>query len=186
MKVNYKTIIIMLIVALSVVMVSGCTFNGYKTFDKDGLSLQYPGNWTEISIPITDQNMANQSGFNITGVFIDGQSINNYTFIMEIAVANITDSNLTAAADKLNNNYIIKEANTAPYINRTTLKNGYEAIVYTYNGTGASSNLTVYETTYVFTKDNKTAYYIIFATPSNNTSQNQQIIQNIMDSVTIK
>jgi hypothetical protein len=185
MKVNYKTIIIMLILALSVVMVSGCTFNGYKTFDKAGLSLQYPGNWTEISIPATDQNLANQSGFNITGVFIDGQSINNYTFLMEIAVANITDSNLTAAADKLNNNYIIKEANTAPYVNRTTLKNGYEAIVYNYNGTGASSHLTIYETTYVFTKDNKTAYYILFAT-SNNTSQNQQIIQNIMDSVTIK
>lgn len=187
MGIGYKTTIIMLILALSVVMVSGCTFTGnYKTFDKAGLSLQYPGNWTEISAPATDQNMANQSGFNITGVFIDGQSINNYTFIMEIAVTNITSSNLTAAADKLNNNYIINEANTAPFVNRTTLKNGYEAIVYTYNGTGASSHITVYETTYVFTKDNKTAYYIIFATPSNNTSENQKIIQNIMDSVTIK
>lgn len=186
MGIGYKTTIIMLILALSVVMVSGCTFNGYKTFDKASLSLQYPGNWSEISIPTTDQNMANQSGFNITGVFIDGQSIKNYTFMMEVAVANITNSNLTAAADNLNNNYIIKEANQAPLVNRTTLKKGYETIVYSYNATGASSNLTVFITMYVFTKDNQTAYFTGFATPSNNTQQNQKIIQNVMDSVTIK
>ena len=186
MRVDYKTTIIMLILALSVVMVSGCATLDYKTFDKAGLSLQFPGNWTEISAPATDQQLANQSGFNITGVFIDGKSIDNYNFIMEIAVANITNSTLTAAADNLNNNYIIKEATQAPFVNRTTLKNGYETIVYTYNATGASSNLTVFATTYVFTKDNKTAYYIIFATPSNNTAENQKVIQNIVDSITIK
>ncbi|AUB58820.1 hypothetical protein BK008_11220 [Methanobacterium sp. MZ-A1] len=186
MRVDYKTTIIMLILALSVVMVSGCATDNYKTFDKAGLSLQYPGNWTEISAPATDQQLANQSGFNITGVFIDGKSIDNYTFIMEIGVGNITNSTLTAAADNLNNNYIIKEANQAPFVNRTSLKNGYDAIVYTYNATGASSRLTVFATTYVFTKDNKTAYYIIFATPSNNTAENQKVIQNIVDSITIK
>lgn len=184
MKIDYKTSIIMLLLAASIVMVSGCASN-YQTFDRAGLSLQYPANWTEISIPTTDQNLANQSGFNITGVFVDGQSINDYTFIMEVAVANITSTNLTAAADNLNNNYIIKEANQAPFVNRTTLKNGYDAIVYSYNATGASSNLTVSATTYVFTKDNKTAYYIIFGTPDI-TEENQKIIQNIMDSVTIK
>ena len=185
MRVDYKTTIIMLIL-LSVVMVSGCTTVNYKTFDKAGLSLQYPGNWTQISVPATDQQLANQSGFNITGVFIDGKSIDNYSFIMEIGVGNITNSTLTAAADNLNNNYIIKEANQAPFVNRTSLKNGYDAIVYTYNATGASSRLTVFATTYVFTKDNKTAYYIIFATPSNNTAESQKVIQNIVDSITIK
>lgn len=186
MRVNYKTTVIMLILALSVVMVSGCTFNSnYKTFDKDGLSLQYPGNWTEISIPVNDQNLANQSGFNITGVFIEGQSIQNYTFMMEIGVANITNSSLTAAADNLNNNYIIKEANQAPFVNRTTLKNGYEAIIYSYNATGSSSNLTIFISMYVFTKNNQTAYFTGFATPSN-TTENQKTIQNIVDSITIK
>ena len=186
MRVDYKTTIIMLILALSIIMVSGCTTDNYKTFDKAGLSLQYPGNWTQISAPATDQQLANQSGFNITGVFIDGKSIDNYTFIMEIGVGNITNSSLTAVADNLNNNYIIKEANQAPFVNRTSLKNGYEAIVYTYNATGASSHLTVFATTYVFTKNNQTAYYIIFATPSNNTVENQKTIQNIVDSITIK
>ncbi|MBI5458120.1 hypothetical protein [Methanobacterium sp.] len=186
MRVDYKTTIIMLILALSIIMVSGCTTDNYKTFDKAGLSLQYPGNWTQISAPATDQQLANQSGFNITGVFIDGKSIDNYTFIMEIGVGNITNSSLTAVADNLNNNYIIKEANQAPFVNRTSLKNGYEAIVYTYNATGASSHLTVFATTYVFTKNNQTAYYIIFATPSNNTAENQKTIQNIVDSITIK
>jgi len=186
MRVDYKTSIIMVILALSMIMVSGCTStSNYKTFDKAGLSLQYPGNWTEISAPTTDQNLANQSGFNITGVFIDGQSITNYSFIMEIGVGNITNSSLTQAADNLNNNYIINEANQAPFVNRTTLKNGYEAVIYTYNATGASSGLTVSATTYVFTKNNTTAYYIIFGTPNTNTTENQNIIQTIIDSITI-
>jgi hypothetical protein len=185
MKIGFKTSIILAILALVIVMISGCTSSNYKTFDKAGLSLQYPSNWTEISIPANDQNLTNQSGFNITGVFIEGQSIQNYTFMMEIAVANITNSSLTAAADNLNNNYIIKEANQAPFVNRTTIKNGYETIIYSYNATGASSNLTVSITMYVFTKDNKTAYFTGFATPSNNTQQNQKIIQNIVDTITI-
>jgi hypothetical protein len=185
MRINYKTTIIMLILALSIVMISGCT-GDTQTFNKAGLSLQYPANWTEIPTPATDQQMANQSGFNIIGVFVDGKSISNYTFIMEIAVANITNSTLTAAADNLNNNYIVKEANQAPYVNRTTLRNGYEAIVYSYNATGASSNLTLFASTYVFTKDNQTAYYIIFASPNTNTNQTRQTIQDIMNTVTIK
>lgn len=184
MKIDSKTSIIMLIIAVSIVMVSGCA-STYKTFDRAGLSLQYPGNWTEIGIPATDQELANQSGFNITGVFVDGESIGNYTFIMEVGAGNITDINLTAAADNLNNNYIVEEADQAPLVNRTTLKNGYNAIVYSYNATGASSNLTVFATTYVFSKDDKTAYYIIFGIPRNFTESDQQIIQNIMDSVTI-
>ncbi len=185
MRIDYKTTILMLILALSFVMISGCA-GDTQTFNKAGLSLQYPANWTEISTPATDQQLANQSGFNIIGVFVDGKSISNYTFIMEIAVANITNSTLTTAADNLNNNYIIKEANQAPYVNRTTLRNGYDAIVYSYNATGASSNLTLFATTYVFTKDNQTAYFIIFASPNNNTNQTRQTIQDIMNTVTIK
>lgn len=186
MGTGFKTFIILIILALGMVMISGCASSNYKTFDKAGLSLQYPANWTEISIPANDQNLANQSGFNITGAFIEGQSIQNYTFMMEIAVANITNSSLTAAADNLNNNYIIKEANQAPFVNRTTLKNGYETIIYSYNATGASSNLTVFITMYVFTKDNQTAYFTGFATLSNNTQENQKTIQNIVNSITIK
>jgi hypothetical protein len=189
MKLELKTTLIMLLLFIGIVMVSGCTnTSNYKTFDKAGLSLQYPANWTEIATPTNDQDLASKSGFNITGVFINGTSIDNQTFMMEIAVANITSSNLTAAGDKLNNNYIIKEANSAPFINRTTLKNGYETIIYTYNATGASSNLTVLINMYVFTKDNQTAYFVGFATPLNstNTTENQEIIQKIMDSVTIK
>ncbi|OPX58772.1 MAG: hypothetical protein A4E25_01491 [Methanobacterium sp. PtaB.Bin024] len=184
MKVDYKTYIIMLIIAASIVMVSGCA-STYQTFNKSGLYLQYPGNWTEIDTPATDQDLATQSGFNITGVFVDGQSIGNYTFIMEIGAGNITDINLTAAADNLNNNYIVNEADQAPIVNRTTLKNGYDAIVYSYNATGASSNLTVFATTYVFSKDNQTAYYIIFGTPLGDTTATQEIIQNIVDSIKI-
>jgi hypothetical protein len=70
-------------------------------------------------------------------------------------------------------------------VNRTTLKNGYDAIVYSYNATGASSNLTVFATTYVFSKDNQTAYYIIFGTPLGDTTATQEIIQNIVDSIKI-
>lgn len=181
---NYQTPIIIILTATLIVMVSGCTSN-YQTFNKSGLSLQYPGNWTEIGTPTTDQELANQSGFNIIGVLVDGKAIENYTFIMEIGAGNISNSNLTAAAANLNNHYIIKEANQSPIINKTTLKNGYESVVFKYNGTGASSHLTVYENTYVFTKDNKTAYYIIFGSTINNTEYNQRIIQNILDSITI-
>jgi hypothetical protein len=183
--IDHKGMGIIILMVAFVVMASGCASN-YQTFDREGLSLQYPGNWSEISIPATDQNMANQSGFNITGVFIEGKSIENYTFIMEIAVTNITSSNLTAAADNLNNNYITKEANQAPLVNRTTLKNGYETVIYSYNGTGAASHLTVYVNTYIFTKDNKTAYYIIFGTPNNNITENQNTIQKIVNTITIK
>ncbi len=183
------TFVILILLIIGIIMVSGCASSSdYKTFDKNGLSLQYPAKWTEISVPANDQQLVNQSGFNITGVFINGTSIQNYSIMMEIAVANITSSNLTAAADNLNNNYIMKEANQAPLVNRTTLKNGYETVIYSYNATGASSNLTILINMYVFTKDNQTAYFVGFATPQNNTNptQNQQIIQNIMDSVKIQ
>jgi hypothetical protein len=183
---DYKKLGIVLILTAVIVMVSGCTSNNTQTFDKEGLSLEFPGNWNEIPTPSNDQNLANKSGFNIIGVFIEGKEINNYTFIMEIGKANITNTTLTQAADNLNNNYIIEESNQAPIVNRTSLKNGYDTIIFTYNGTGASSNLTVYENTYVFSKDNKTAYYIIFGTPQTNIKENQKTIQKIMDSLTIK
>jgi hypothetical protein len=47
----------MLIIAASIVMVSGCA-STYQTFNKSGLYLQYPGNWTEIDTPATDQDLA--------------------------------------------------------------------------------------------------------------------------------
>jgi hypothetical protein len=183
---DYKKLGIIVILAAVIVMVSGCTSNNPQTFDKEGLSLEFPGNWKEIPTPSNDQNLANKSGFNIIGVFIDGEEIANYTFLMEIGKTNITNTTLTQAADNLNNNYIIEESNQAPIVNRTSLKNGYDAITFTYNGTGASSNLKLYENTYVFTKDNKTAYFIIFATPQTNIEENQKTIQKIMDSITIK
>lgn len=167
-------------------MVLGCINTNFKTFDKEGISLQYPGNWVEQPIPANDNALANQSGFKIIGVFMEGGGIENYTFYMGIAISNITNSNLTEAAERLNSIFISKEANYAPIVTETTLKNGYESYVYAYNGTGASSGLTIYEKTYVFTKDNKTAYYIMLTTPRSNLGENENIMQKIIDSVNIK
>lgn len=176
---------VLFLLLVAVVMVSGCTSN-YQNFDKEGISIQYPGNWSENPIPANDQNPANKSGFNIIGVFLEGGTIENYTYYMGVAAGNITNSNLTEAADRLYNNFIIKEANSQPIINRINLKNGYECIVYTYNGTGVSSGQIIYEQTYITTKDNKTAYYVMLTTRRSSGEERNQIFQEIMDSVIIK
>jgi hypothetical protein len=82
-------------------------------------------------------------------------------------------------------NFIFKEGGNTVTTAQTTLKSGYESYVYYYNGTGASSGRIISERTYVFTRDNKTAFYIMFATPRNSTEENNEIIQKIMDSVII-
>jgi hypothetical protein len=186
MSINRQISAIILLVAAIVAIISGCTSNNYQTFQNDDISLQYPGNWREQPNPTNDDTLANKSGFKIMKVFLEGKGIEKYTFYMGVAVGNITNSNLTEAADRIYNNFILKEADYTPIITRTTLKNSYEVYIYTYNGTGASSSLTIYEKTYIFTKDYKTVYYVMFATPRSNLEENQNIMQNIMDSVTIK
>lgn len=173
-----------IILAVLIIIVAGFTMN-YQNFNKESISLQYPTNLIEISIPANDQSLANKSGFNIIGVFIEGKEIGNYTFFMEIAIADISNSSLKEATESLNKNFISEEADSSPVVTQTTLKKGYQAYVYTYNGTGASSGLKIYEQTYVFTKDNKTAYFITFAAPRSNMEEILEIIQKIMDSVTI-
>lgn len=180
-----KVSIITIIVAILIVVVAGFTTN-YQSFSEDGISLNYPNNLIEISVPANDQVLANKSGFNIIGDFIVGKEIGNYTFFMEIAVANITNTNFTEAVNRLNTNFILKEANSAPAFNIKTLKNGYMDYVFTYNGTGASSGLKIYEQTHIFTKDNQTAYYITFATPRTNMDEYVGVIQKIVDSIIIK
>jgi hypothetical protein len=179
-----KTSVFAIIMTVLIVIVAGFTIN-YQNFNNEGISLQYPANLNEISIPVNDQALALESGFNIIGVFIEGNDIGNYTFFMEIAIADINNSSLKESAESLNKNFILEEADSTPVVTQKTLKNGYEAYVYTYDGTGASSGLKIYEQTYVFTKDNQTAYYITFAAPHNNMEQTMETILNIIDSITI-
>ncbi|MDO5836999.1 MAG: hypothetical protein Q4P17_10860 [Methanobacterium sp.] len=178
---------------LAVVVVSGCTTqttgnnstDANKTFDKAGLSLQYPGNWSEKPIPANDQNLTTQSGFKMLTIVLDGNDIQNYTAYMGIGQSNITAGNLTEAANRLYQYYISAEAGDYSNSTNITLKNGYSGYEYTYGGTGASSGKSLDCKTYIFTKDNKTAYYIQFATPRGGFEPYKNIFQNIMDSVTI-
>ncbi len=188
---KYAKIYIFLIIAV-VVLVSGCTTqtNGnnttsYKTFDKEGISLQYPGNWSEKAIPQNDENLTAQSGFKMLTIILQGDSIENYTVYMGIGKSNITAGNLSEAADRLYKYYISAEA--GDYLNKTsiTLKNGYNGFEYVYSGTGASSGKSLDCKTYIFTKDNTTAYYIQFATPKGGFEPYNTIFQSILNSTTI-
>lgn len=104
---------------------------------------------------------------------------------MGIGKSNITAGNLSEAADRLYKYYISAEA--GDYLNKTniTLKNGYNGFEYVYGGTGASSGKSLDCKTYIFTKDNKTAYYIQFATPRGGFEPYSNIFQNILNSTTI-
>ncbi|MCE5214326.1 MAG: hypothetical protein LLF83_06355 [Methanobacterium sp.] len=177
--------VFILLLAMVFIMIFGCTSN-YQTFDKEGIILQYSGNWSENPIPTNDNTLANKSGFKIIGVYLEWGTIENYTYYMGIATGNLTNGNLNESADRLYNNFIIKEANTPPEINHTTLKNGYPCIIYTYNGTGASSGQTIFERTYIFTKDNKTVYYVMLTTRRTSGDEKYRVFQNIADSVIIK
>lgn len=189
---NGKIYIISILFLAVVVFVSGCTSqNGenntttYKSFDKEGISLQYPGNWSEKAIPENDQNLTSQSGFKMLTIILEGNTMQDYTVYMGIGMSNITSGNLREASNRLYKYYISAEA--GDYLNKTniTLKNGYNGFVYTYGGTGASSGKALDCKTYIFTKNNKTAYYIQFATPKGGFQQYNTIFQNILDSVTI-
>ncbi|MBI5458968.1 PsbP-related protein [Methanobacterium sp.] len=177
---------------LAVVVISGCTTqstgnntSSNKTFAQDGISFQYPGNWSEKAIPATDVNLTTQSGFKMLTILLEGNDMNDYTVYMGIGKSNMTAGNLTEAADRLFKYYITAEA--GDYLNTTnvTLKNGYSGYEYIYGGTGASSGKVLDCKTYIFTKDNKTAYYIQFATPRGGFESHQNTFQNILNSVTI-
>jgi hypothetical protein len=178
-------------VILAVVGISGCTSQTtgnnttMKTFSKEGITLQYPGNWSEKAIPANDQNLTSQSGFTMLTIILEGNSLKDYTVYMGIGKGTIKNNNLTEAADRLYRNYISTESGDYLLKTNTTLKNGYQAIEYTYGGTGVSSGRSLDCLTYIFTKDNKTAYYIQFATPRGSFLKNKAIFQSIMDSVTI-
>ncbi len=178
-------------ILIVVVMASGCTNlaggnnTSYKTFDKDGISLQYPGNWSEKEIPANDQNLTSQSGFKMLTIVLEGNTLQDYTVYMGIGKSNITAGNLSEAADRLYKYYISAEAGDYLNITNITLKNGYQGFEYTYGGTGASSGKSLECKTYIFTKDNKTAYYIQFATPKGGFIQYKTVFQNIIDSVKI-
>lgn len=185
-----RTIFCILILLLAVVGISGCTSqtgtnNTMKTFSKEGISLQYPGNWSEKELPKKDQNLTSQSGFKLLTIILEGNNLNDYTVYMGIGKGNINNNNLSEAADRLYRNYISTESGDYLLKTNTTLKNGYQAIEYTYGGTGVSSGRSLDCKTYIFTKDNKTAYYIQFATPRGGFLKNKAIFQGIMDSVTI-
>lgn len=158
----------------------------YQIFDKEGIYLEYPGNWNENPIPSNDQELAQKSGFNIIGVFLEGWTIQNYTYYMGIAQGDLSNGNLTEAADRLYNNFIIREADDHVEVNIIRLKNGYQTHVYTYNGTGVSSGKKIYERTYIFTKDYKKAYYVMLTSINPSIQENNQIWQSIMDTVLIK
>jgi len=182
-----KISIIFLFVA--VVITSGCTSQtteNNKTFDKGGISFKYPGNWSEKPIPANDQNLTAQSGFQMLTVILEGNGMKDYTVYVGVGKSNMTAGNLQEAADRLYKYYISAEA--GDYFNATnvTLKNGYYGFEYAYGGTGASSRKALDCKTYIFTKDNKTAYYIQFATPRGGFEQYKTIIQNIVDSVSLK
>lgn len=186
-----KIYICVLFLLLLVVTVSGCTSQNtgtnttMKTFSKDGISLQYPGNWSEKQIPQKDQNLTSQSGFQMLTIILEGNSLQDYTVYMGIGKGNLTNGNLSEAGDRLYRNYISTESGDYLIKTNITLKNGYQGIEYTYGGTGVSSGRALDCKTYIFTKDNKTAYYIQFATPRGGFLQYKSIFQSIMDSVTI-
>ena len=186
-----RTIFCIFILLIVVVGVSGCTSQTtgtnttLKTFSKEGITLQYPGNWSEKPIPANDQNLTSKSGFKMLTIILEGNSLADYTVYMGIGKSNITNNNLSEAADRLYRNYISSESGDYLIKTNTTLKNGYPTIEYTYGGTGASSGKALDCKTYIFTKDNKTAYYIQFATPRGGFLPYKTIFQNIMDSVTI-
>jgi hypothetical protein len=187
---NASTYII-LFIAIAVV-VAGCTSQtggnnskNYKSFDKEGISLQYPGNWSEKAIPTTDENLTSQSGFKTLTIILEGNTMQDYTVYMGIGKSNITTGNLSEATNRLYKYYISAEAGDYLYKTTITQKNGYQGLEYTYGGTGASSGKSLDCKTHIFTKDNKTTYYIQFATPKGGFEQYKTIFQNIMDSVTI-
>jgi hypothetical protein len=176
----------------AVLLVSGCTSqtggNNHttnKTFDKDGISLQYPGNWSEKPIPANDQNLTAQSGFKMLTIILQGNEMKDYTVYMGIGKSNMTSGNLQEASDRLYKYYISSEAGDYFNVTNITLKNGYRGYEYIYGGTGASSGKSLDCKTYIFTKDNQTAYYIQFATPRGGFEQYYNIFQNILNSVTL-
>lgn len=184
-------ILFVLLIAIAIILVSGCTSQnsnstGYKSFDVEGISFNYPGNWTIKPIPANDLNLTTQSGYKMLGVILEGNEMKDYTVYVGIGKTNMTGGNLTEAANRLYKYYI--SAESGDYLSKTsiTLKNGYTGYIYNYGGTGASSNKSLDSTTYIFTKNNQTAYYIQFATPRGLIEPNKQTIQNIVDSVQIK
>jgi len=187
------TIFSVVFLLLAVVVISGCTTqstgnnttNSNKTFAKEGISFQYPGNWSEKAIPANDANLTTQSGFKMITILLEGNDMKDYTVYMGIGKSNMTAGNLTEAANRLFKYYITAEA--GDYLNTTniTLKNGYSGYEYTYGGTGASSGKALDCKTYIFTKDNKTAYYIQFATPRGGFEPYKTTFGNILNSVTL-
>jgi hypothetical protein len=183
-----KYIVSILIVLLAVVFVSGCTTQSttsLNNFSSDGISFQYPGNWSVKPIPANDLNLTSQSGFKMLGVLLDGNELKDYTAYVGIGKGNLTQGNLTEAANRLYKYYI--SAESGDYLTKTniTLKNGYKGFKYVYGGTGASSNKSLDSVTYIFTKDNQTVYYIQFAVPRGLLDQNSNNFQRLIDSVTI-
>ncbi|MCE5214279.1 MAG: hypothetical protein LLF83_06120 [Methanobacterium sp.] len=181
-------ILILIMVVVSILgLTSPTTVNNptLKTFDKGGISLQYPGNWNEKPIPQNDQNLTAQSGFQMLNIILEGNNLADYTVYMGIGKGNINNNNLSEASDRLYKHYISSESGDYLLKTNTTLKNGYPAIEYVYGGTGASSGKPLDCKTYIFTKDYKTAYYIQFATPRGGFLKNKSIFQAIMDSVVI-
>ncbi len=177
----------------AVILVSGCTTQTsgnntttFKTFDKDGISLQYPGNWSEKPIPANDQNLTTQSGFKMLTIILQGNEMKDYTVYMGIGKSNMTMGNLKEAGERLYKYYISAEAGDYFNVTNITLKNGYQGYEYVYGGTGASSGRSLDQKTYLFTKDNQTAYFIQFATPRGGFEPYANIFQSILDSVTIK
>ncbi len=187
--VKYK--ILILFVLIAAVSLSGCTSQnsnstGYKTFNVEGMSFQYPVTWNDKPIPANDANLTSQSGFKMLGVILDGNEMKDYTAYVGIGKGNITGGNLTEAANRLYKYYI--SAESGDYLSKTyvTLQNGYSGYVYNYGGTGASSKKALDSQTYILTKDNKTAYYIQFATPRGGFEQYREKFQSLINSINLQ
>ncbi|HMK54398.1 MAG TPA: hypothetical protein VK444_06415 [Methanobacteriaceae archaeon] len=174
--VSFKLSLIFIVILA--IFVSGCV-TPTTNFSSEGISFQYPAYWNQASIPTNDQVLANQSGFKILGVILESDNLTNYIFYVGVGKSN---NNLEVASLKLYQNFILKNTNST--INtQTMLRNGYPAYVYSYNTQRTSSNRTLVEKTYVFTKDNLTSYYLMFAAPEGYFEEKK--MENLVDSVVI-
>lgn len=181
-----------IILSIAAVLGSGCTTsdtgnntNHLKTFDKGGISFSYPQNWTEMPLSEDDKKLTAQAGFEQLGKIMEGNELKDYTVYVGIAELNITDGNFQEAASRLYKTYISTISSDYLNITNITLKNGYTGYEYVHGGAGALSGRTLDIKTYVFTKDNKTVYYIQFATPRGGFESNQGKFQAVLDSVII-
>jgi hypothetical protein len=177
-----KSLIIPLIVITIVVFVSGCSFNaGFKTFDSNGITFQYPYSWDQLT-PNQLQTSTNGTG-EIIAVVADPESQQNNKY-QALTYVQRSDTNVTLSQAMNANKAIIESSNGDVVSEQIITVNGVSAneLIYTFN---APSGVAKKERLVAFEKNNQ-RYYIICSAPVNGFDTQQNNFNMIINSFKVK